>query len=546
MGGGAGALVSVNGGGPRPISGTGTAHRRPGAAAEGNAVSSDSPPTSATTAAQARAGVRPSDPGPATRNLVRLVQTAGEQPVRLAQDLADHLADQPNAAAVAGDLRALAGLAADRHPAGEALVRALLSTAPAGHRLLVAVRSFRSTRRLCAGQGTAPEAAWQARCERLAAGTTPNDGVGLSIVLRARCDALLAGLVRGGATIPADRAELVDLLSLEADARDERVRDLAARLVARGSDEILGRLEQVARLDSQLVDLRDLIARLGAGGGRSDVVAPHNRFVRALGEAGCRRVEQALAGAADLERLVLVWRKLAAANPPLPDPESAWLRLRSLAASPAAGLVLPTDPDPLGLAALVMAYGQGGAVRLPLPEHALAALAGPDGPALPEGIVVADGQLMVTCDDAFRARAPRPRTAAAAAAEPEKAKDQGASALKRMVLTNLQSISVTIAFLRDPKVVAVPGLVEEVVNRTRNPQIIEIIATQRPLHGGFANRGVPLALLKSPVNVSTKLLRKFIHVKYISKMDLRRLANDRTGIRREVGKEIENYLSSLA
>ncbi|MBE0567686.1 MAG: hypothetical protein IH621_17160, partial [Krumholzibacteria bacterium] len=175
------------------------------------------------------------------------------------------------------------------------------------------------------------------------------------------------------------------------------------------------------------------------------------------------------------------------------------------------------------------------------------ALAGPDGPALPEGIVVADGELMVTCDDAFRARAPRPRTAAAAAAaEPEKDKDQGASALKRMVLTNLQSISVTIAFLRDPKVVAVPGLVEEVVNRTRNPQIIEIIATQRPLHGGFANRGVPLALLKSPVNVSTKLLRKFIHVKYISKMDLRRLANDRTGIRREVGKEIENYLSSLA
>ncbi|MFO7609997.1 MAG: hypothetical protein R6X35_12525 [Candidatus Krumholzibacteriia bacterium] len=494
-----------------------------------------------------QAAVRPSDPSPATRNLVRLVQTAGEQPERLAADLAAHLADQPNRMALAADLRAVVGLAADRHPAADALVRALVATAPAGHRLLAAARTFGSTRRLGDGSGPAPEAGWAARRARLAAEAT---GPELPLVLRGRCDALLAGLMRGGAMPATDRDELAALLTLEADARDERVRDLAARAVARGVDAGTVRLEQVARLDAGLHDLRDLIARLAADGGRADIVAPHNRFLRALGADGRRRVEEALSGAADLERLALVWRGLSAAEPALPDPESAWLRLRALAASPAAELVLPSVPDPLGLAALVVACGMGGAVRLPLVPQARERLAAADAPALPEGITVQADELVIACDDAFRARAPRPAAEALAEAEAqdedEPAKDQGASALKRLVLTNLQSTSVTIAFLRDSKVVAVPGLVEEVVNRTRNPQIIEIIATQRPLHGGFANRGVPLALLRSPVNVSTKLLRKFIHVKYISKMDLRRLANDRTGIRREVGKEIEQYLSSLA
>ncbi len=97
--------------------------------------------------------MRPSDPGPSTRHLLHLVQTAGEQPSRLAADYAAHLRSLGTAGAVAGDLQALAGLAADRHPAGRALVRALLATAPAGHRLLASVRWFRSTRRLRDGCG---------------------------------------------------------------------------------------------------------------------------------------------------------------------------------------------------------------------------------------------------------------------------------------------------------------------------------------------------------------------------------------------------------
>lgn len=117
--------------------------------------------------------------------------------------------------------------------------------------------------------------------------------------------------------------------------------------------------------------------------------------------------------------------------------------------------------------------------------------------------------------------------------------------MRKLVLDNIMSTSVLLEYLRDPKVTSIPGLVAEVVNRTRNPQVIEVVVGNRALHTGFANKAVPLACLRSPVNVPVKTLRKFIHVKYVSKVDLKRLSNDRTGIRREIGAEIAKYLESL-
>ena len=99
--------------------------------------------------------------------------------------------------------------------------------------------------------------------------------------------------------------------------------------------------------------------------------------------------------------------------------------------------------------------------------------------------------------------------------------------LRKLVLDNIMSTAVLLEFLRDPKVTSIPGLVAEVVNRTRNPQVIEVVVANRALHTGFANKTVPLACLRSPVNVPVKTLRKFIHVKFVSKVDLKRLANDR-------------------
>ncbi len=130
--------------------------------------------------------------------------------------------------------------------------------------------------------------------------------------------------------------------------------------------------------------------------------------------------------------------------------------------------------------------------------------------------------------------------------EAEEILDMSASALKHLAMTNIQSVSVLLGFLRNPKMISIPGLVEEVVNRTRNPQIIETVAKDRALHTGFANKGVAVACLRSPVNVSVKILRKFCHVKYVSKVELKRMGSDRTGIRKEVAREITKYLEALA
>ena len=71
-------------------------------------------------------------------------------------------------------------------------------------------------------------------------------------------------------------------------------------------------------------------------------------------------------------------------------------------------------------------------------------------------------------------------------------------------------------------------------------------ATASPNDSERLPRNVPLALLRSPVNVSVRIVRRFAHVKYVPKVELKRLANDPAGVRKEVHREVVNYLSSLA
>jgi hypothetical protein len=118
-------------------------------------------------------------------------------------------------------------------------------------------------------------------------------------------------------------------------------------------------------------------------------------------------------------------------------------------------------------------------------------------------------------------------------------------AVKRLVMNNISSDSVLLELLANPKVVAIPGLIEEVVNRCRSLQVLETIASNRAFYCGYANKGVPWALLTSPCNISVKTLRKFIHVKYVAKVDLQHLARDKASYRDEVIKEVKYYLRSL-
>jgi hypothetical protein len=118
--------------------------------------------------------------------------------------------------------------------------------------------------------------------------------------------------------------------------------------------------------------------------------------------------------------------------------------------------------------------------------------------------------------------------------------------IKELVLANLNRSSILLGLLKNPKIVQTPGVVSAVVHRCRDLRILGYVCDTRMLHTGIANRDVPDALLRSPMHLPIKTLRKFINVRYVGKLQLRRMANDRSNIRREVANEIDAYLRSLA
>ncbi len=246
----------------------------------------------------------------------------------------------------------------------------------------------------------------------------------------------------------------------------------------------------------------------------------------------------------------------------LPPLAAGTLRLLSVA-DQLSGVGLREERlDLPGAAAIVQRHHDAGRVLLPVAPSLEAVLrhllanARPFSPGFAgdlEGVGLEPGFLVITLDDGGRTFAhgfpvvaeDEPDTTVQAATGDEGGTALDRVAIRKHVLDNIMSTSVLLEFLRDPKISSIPGLVAEVVVRTRNPQVLEVIINNRSLHTGFANKAVPLACLRSPVNVPLKSLRRFIHVKYVSKVDLKRLANDRTGIRREVGQEITRYLESL-
>lgn len=114
---------------------------------------------------------------------------------------------------------------------------------------------------------------------------------------------------------------------------------------------------------------------------------------------------------------------------------------------------------------------------------------------------------------------------------------------KGLVLSNITRDTLITSFLANPKCVRVPGLVECVVVNSRSVQILSLIASKRDLHSGHQNKGVPAALLRSRSKLPMTLLRRFIHIRFVSKSDLKDLAI--RAPRPEVLKEIGDYLKTL-
>lgn len=114
---------------------------------------------------------------------------------------------------------------------------------------------------------------------------------------------------------------------------------------------------------------------------------------------------------------------------------------------------------------------------------------------------------------------------------------------KGLVLSNITRDTLVTSFLNNPKCVRVPGLVETVVVNSRSLQILSFIATKRELHLGHQNKGVPCALLRSRCKIPMNLLRRFMHVRFVSRADLKDLAI--RAPRAEIQKEVGEYLKSI-
>lgn len=193
---------------------------------------------------------------------------------------------------------------------------------------------------------------------------------------------------------------------------------------------------------------------------------------------------------------------------------------------------------------LTLEFADDRGVTLPAGREVVEALAA----QAVAGVEATDGELRVLFDPAAARRVQAPAglpLPPPAEDELQAVAEQGEETVKDLVLANINNTSVLLGLLRNAKVYTTPGIVALIASTSRTLRVLEEICESKPLHTGFANKNVPLVVLKTPARLPIKTLRKFIHVKYVSKMELRRLLNDRTGVRRELWDEIKAYLEGL-
>jgi hypothetical protein len=388
-------------------------------------------------------------------------------------------------------------------------------------------------------------------------------------LLRRTLLALMPGQRASTPLRPEQRRLLVDLVRLETDAYQERVSHLAGVIDPFRVAAVMRALPLLNRADAEVRDLHRFAGWLEEGNDEAAFRKQVPRYQEVFEDNERPRLISALESDHRLAPLARLHAAL------LRSPQTA----RQLAGAMASVLVLAHQLrlagvrrdalDLLAAAELVLTSSPGGHLRLALtPElrqevaSILVAPSRDDGwsAGLLAGLELDSGDLVLRdARQGFGGRvwrhdlptlAEMAGTASAAPPGPEKpretsTRDRGNDTVKQLVMANVGCVSILLGFLRNPKVIAVPGLVADVARRSRSIRVLEVIATDRALHCGFANKDVPRAVLESPVNVPVKSLRKFIHVKYVSRTDLKRMAQDKARLRKEIIGEIQAYLESL-
>jgi len=288
----------------------------------------------------------------------------------------------------------------------------------------------------------------------------------------------------------------------------------------------MARLLPLLRIHDELADRLDTLHRESEEGVSQE---PDLGFFKFLGEREYSRLEQVVRetpGMADIPEVWAIQRQLQL-DPPvvsalltlsrtlhLPRPEASWLEQIAFwfrAAQPGAAWSLRCSVPPAAVRLLERAgvSVQPGGLSFRAQDLVLPAL-------LDEH----------TCSvDLASGRKPPP---------PE---------WKGLVLSNITRDTLIAGFLANPKCIRVPGLVECVVVNSRSVQILSTIASKRDLHTGHQNKGVPAALLRSRSKIPMSLLRRFVHIRFVTRAELKDIAL--RAPRAEVVKEIEDYFKTL-
>jgi hypothetical protein len=113
--------------------------------------------------------------------------------------------------------------------------------------------------------------------------------------------------------------------------------------------------------------------------------------------------------------------------------------------------------------------------------------------------------------------------------------------LRSLVLANIHREKIILKLLDQPRI-RLSGLVEAIVEGSDSPHVHGKIASCRELHSGAANLRVPLALLRSKVEIPPSLVRSIIHPSLVAFTDIKSLYRARATLRPDVVEELHGFL----
>ncbi len=463
-----------------------------------------------------------------------------------------------------GALEGIVAASASGQPFGVAALAALLAVRAPGPEVIERIREFRSLHRIAQRYQHRRDRAKvlsAAECDlldRLAraqerhahvldkvghdAGGLPSPlDLGPARVPRLAFAAVVRQLDERGVLAEAAISCFVELARLELLASEQRASELAGSINPYSSRAVSLVMPILSGADSEVRDHLAFVEALEQHG-RSAIFQEQHPLLRDYLETD--EIRRLLSRVGLEPRLQLVRRLLSGIQrSPLPGRMLAYYAERLLGL----GVVLheaglrPRALDAVEAVLLALDFNADRCVTLPAGREVCAALQ----PALPAGVELADGILRLPFDPSAARRVYAPVGLPLPLAPTEATPQDEFATIKDLVLANITNTSVLLGLLKNSKVISTPGLVAMVAVSCRNLRVLELICESKPLHSGYANKNVPLLLLRSPVRLPVKALRKFIHVKYTSKLELKRLLNDRTGLRREVYDEVKAYLDGL-